>query len=37
MNKRKEKLKAIKTDPNVTVILVSLMAGGTGMATGFIV
>ncbi|KAJ3921747.1 P-loop containing nucleoside triphosphate hydrolase protein [Lentinula edodes] len=31
MNKRKEKLKAIKTDPNVTVILVSLMAGGTGL------
>ncbi|KAJ3808944.1 SNF2 family N-terminal domain-containing protein [Lentinula aff. lateritia] len=31
MNKRKEKLEAIKTDPNVTVILVSLMAGGTGL------
>ncbi|KAJ3928230.1 MAG: SNF2 family N-terminal domain-containing protein [Lentinula lateritia] len=31
VNKRKEKLNAIKTDPSVTVILVSLMAGGTGL------
>ncbi|KAJ4480026.1 P-loop containing nucleoside triphosphate hydrolase protein, partial [Lentinula aciculospora] len=31
MYKCKEELQAIKTEPNVTVILVSLMAGGTGL------
>ncbi|KAJ3927315.1 MAG: P-loop containing nucleoside triphosphate hydrolase protein, partial [Lentinula lateritia] len=30
-NKRREKLNTIKTDPSVTVILVCLMAGGTGL------
>ncbi|GAW06048.1 hypothetical protein LENED_007941 [Lentinula edodes] len=31
MKKRNKKLNALQTDPNVTVVLISLMAGGTGL------
>ncbi|KAH7876550.1 chromatin remodeling complex subunit, partial [Lentinula edodes] len=31
MKKRNQKLIALQTDPDVTVVLISLMAGGTGL------
>ncbi|KAJ4470714.1 P-loop containing nucleoside triphosphate hydrolase protein, partial [Lentinula edodes] len=31
MKKRNKKLNALQTDPDVTVVLISLMAGGTGL------